>query len=139
MPHADTERLVFIAGGIGITPFRSHLKYLIDERKSRNITLFYAVSDAKQIVYKDILDEAKEYGLKVVYVLSPPAGEEPPKSWKGEVGFLTAEMIKKHVLDFDRRVYYISGPSGMVQANKTLLHDMGVARDQIRTDYFSGY
>ncbi len=139
LPHADTERLVFIAGGIGITPFRSHLKYLIDERKSRTITLFYAVSDPKQIVYKDILEEAKEFGLKVVYVLTPPAGEEVPKSWKGEVGVLTSDMIKKHVLDYDRRVYYISGPSGMVQANKKLLRDIGVARDQIRTDYFSGY
>lgn len=139
LPHSDTERLVFIAGGIGITPFRSQLQYLIDERKSRNITLFYAVSDPKHIVYKDVLERAKEYGLKVVYVLHVPKDQEPPKSWKGEVGLITPGMIKKHVLDYDRRVYYISGPNAMVQANKHLLLGMGVARDHIRTDYFSGY
>lgn len=139
LPFDEKTKLVYIAGGIGITPFRSHLKYLIDNRQSRNITLFYAVSDPKQIVYKDILEQAKEYGLKVVYVLTPAPGQETPKSWKHEVGFITPEMIRKHVLDFDKRVYYISGPNAMVISNKALLRSMGIPRSNIKTDYFSGY
>lgn len=139
LPLNDRVRMVFIAGGIGITPFRSMLKYLTDVRQSRNITLFYAVSDPKQIVYKDVLNDAKEYGLKVVYVLTLPPGESAPASWKGEVGVINMEMIAKHVLDYRDRQFYISGPDGMVQANKRLLRAMNIPRNQIVTDYFAGY
>lgn len=139
LPIDEKVKLVFIAGGIGITPFRSMLKYLSDKRQSRNITLFYAVSDPKQIVYKDILEDAKEYGLKVIYVLSPLSVESVPKSWKGETGLIDSAMIKKHVLDYNKRQFYISGPNAMVQANKKTLRGMGIPRDQIKTDYFAGY
>ncbi len=139
LPLDDRAKMVFIAGGIGITPFRSMLKYITDSRHNRSVTLFYAISDPKQIVYKDILKDAKEFGLKVVYVLTPLPGTEAPKSWKGEVGFLNKDMIEKHVLDYGSRQYYVSGPDAMVQANKRLLRSLGIARDQIKTDYFSGY
>ena len=115
------------------------LKYLVDSKHNRSITLFYAVSDAKQIVYKDILNEAKEFGLKIVYVLTPMEGHEVPKSWTGEVGFIDQAMIEKHVLDYKKRQFYVSGPDAMVQANKKLLRSIGISRDQIKTDYFSGY
>lgn len=139
LPDDSKTKLVFIAGGIGITPFRSMLKYLIDSKQSRSITLFYCVSDPKQIVYKDILNEAKEYGLKVVYVLGIPKDQTPPASWKGEVGYLTKELLSKQVLDYDSRLFYISGPDAMVQANKKLLRSMGVKRTNVKTDYFAGY
>jgi ferredoxin-NADP reductase len=139
LPTDHRTKLVFIAGGIGITPFRSMLKYLVDNRLNRTITLFYCLSDPKQIVYKDILNEAKEYGLKVVYVLAPPPGQEVPKSWSGEVGFMTKDLITKHVLDYSKRNFYVSGPDAMVQANKKLLRSMDIPRDQIKTDYFAGY
>lgn len=139
LPINDRTKMVFIAGGIGITPFRSMLKFITDNRHSRQATLFYAVSDPKQIVFKEILDEAKEYGLKVIYVLTPPAGTEVPKNWKHEVGMIDLEMIQKHVLDYRKRQFYISGPDGMVQANKKMLRNIGIPRDQIKTDYFAGY
>lgn len=139
LPKDHRTKLVFIAGGIGITPFRSMLKYLTDTKQSRPVTLFYAVSDPKQIVYKDILEQAKEFGLKVVYVLTLMPGQDAAKSWKGEVGIIDEHLIAKHVLDYKERVFYISGPSAMVQANKKLLRDMKLPKDQIITDYFSGY
>ena len=139
LPDDPKQKLVFIAGGIGVTPFRSMLKFLTDNRQTRNIVLFYCVTDPKQIVYKDILNDAKEYGLKVVYVLNPAPGQEAPASWKGELGFLTKDLIAKHALDYEQRTFYISGPDVMVQANKKLLRSMGIQRTNIRTDYFSGY
>ena len=139
LPKDHRTKLVFIAGGIGITPFRSMLKYMTDKKQSRPVTLFYAVSNPKQIVYKDILEQAKEFGLKVVYVLTPVPGQEAAKSWKGEAGIIDEHLIAKHVLDYKERVFYISGPSAMVRANKKLLRDMKLPRDQIITDYFSGY
>lgn len=139
LPLDDRAKLVFIAGGIGITPFRSMLKYLTDTKQSRSITLFYAVSDPKQIVFKDIFKDAEEFGLKVVYVLTPPPGESAPASWKGEVGLIDQAMIAKHVLDYKKRQFYISGPDAMVRGNKKLLKEIGISRDQIKTDYFAGY
>lgn len=139
LPTNPKQKLVFIAGGIGVTPFRSMAKYLTDTKQKRNITLFYCVSDPKQIVYKDIFKEAEEIGLKVVYVLNPGKDQPVPSNWKGETGFLTKELISKHVLDYDSRLFYISGPDVMVQANKKLLRSIGVKRHNIKTDYFSGY
>ena len=139
LPSDQKQKLVFIAGGIGVTPFRSMLKFLVDSKQQRNITLFYCVSDPKQIVYKDVLQEAEAIGLKVVYVLTLPPKTSAPVSWKGEVGFLTKEVIAKHALDYPERRFYISGPDVMVQANKKLLRSMGVKHNNIKTDYFSGY
>lgn len=139
LPDDTKTKLVFIAGGIGITPFRSMLKYLVDSKENRSITLFYCVSDPKQIVYKDVLAEAKEFGVKVIYVLGLPEGQSMPASWNGEVGYLTKELLAKQVLDYDSRLFYISGPDAMVQANKKLLRSIGVKRTNIKTDYFAGY
>ena len=139
LPYDPKQKLVFIAGGIGVTPFRSMLKYLIDQKQNRNIVLIYCVTDPKQIVYKDILAEAEAaLGLKIIYILDAPK-EDIPKSWKGEVGRLDKETITKHVLDYDSRMFYISGPDVMVQANKRLLRNIGIKRYNIKTDYFSGY
>lgn len=140
LPFDPKQKLAFIAGGIGVTPFRSMLKYLIDQKQNRNIVLLYCVTDPKQIVYKDILAEAEEaLGLKVIYILDAPKDVDVPKSWKGEVGRLDKEMLTKHVLDYDSRMFYISGPDVMVQANKQLLKNIDVKRYNIKTDYFSGY
>ena len=80
LPDDPKQKLVFIAGGIGVTPFRSHIKYLLDTNQHRTITLFYCVSEPKQIVYKDVFEEAKRIGLEVVYVLNPPESKKPPAS-----------------------------------------------------------
>ncbi len=139
LPDGKKTKLVFIAGGIGVTPFRSMLKYLTDNRQNRNISLFYCISDSKQIVYKDVLNDAKAIGLKVVYVLSSSKDSEIPKSWTGELGFLNKQMLAKHVLDYRDRTYYISGPDAMVKANKKMLTDAGIKTRRIKTDYFAGY
>lgn len=136
LPENLKTKLVFIAGGIGITPFRSMLKHMIDNNQHRNIYLFYAVNDPKQIAYKDVINEAKEYGLKVIYVLN---SENVSKNWSGETGYMTSHIIAKHVLDYKDRVFYVSGPDAMVQANKAIIKELGISNSNIKTDYFSGY
>lgn len=121
LPADATKKLVFIAGGIGVTPFRSMIKYLIDKKEKRNITLIYSVKTEDEIAYRDIFDQAeKEIGLKVMYLIG---------------NFLTEDLVKK---DIDS-TFYLSGPNVMVENYKKLLIKIGVRRPRIMTDYFPGF
>lgn len=134
--QANNDPCVFIAGGIGITPFISIIKDLLDKKIQHPAALFYAVSKADEFVFMDIFEEAKKrLGMKIVCVVS----REQPKNWQGEVGHIDQDRLKKHLDDFKGRIYYISGPSFMVSAYKKMLSEMGVSQKNIRTDYFPGY
>lgn len=138
LPEDESRKLVFIAGGIGVTPFRSMVKYLIDTQQQRDIILFYAAQNEASFVYKDIFAEAERIvGLKVIYVLS--GSNTVPAEWKGIAGIITPEIIEQYVPDFSHRTFYLSGPDGMVKAYKQMLKTAGVGRTSIRTDYFPGF
>lgn len=137
LPVDESQKLVFIAGGIGVTPFRSMVKYLIDKRDKRDIILLYANKTEAEIAYRDLLEEAKAVGVKTVHVLSDT--KEAPKGWKGKVGQINEEMIKTEIPDYKERVFYLSGPHGMVTAFEKILSQMGIPRSQIKTDFFPGY
>lgn len=136
LPDKTEEKLVFIAGGIGITPFISMIRSMISRHEMRDITLFYANKIEQEIAYKQLLDEASSVGVKTVYILSDEA--KLRTSWEGEKGFVTDAMLTRSVPDVLNRKYYISGPPGMVAAYETLLLKMGVSRSAIVTDFFPG-
>lgn len=137
MPKDPSKKLVFIAGGIGVTPFRSMIKYLADKNEKRDIVLFYTCVNESEFAYKDIFAQGiKAFGLKVVYVLT---GKEIPTTWTGEKGFLSAEMVQRNAPDFKERTFYLSGPVVMVNSYKKLLSSIGVAPTNIVTDYFPGF
>lgn len=121
---SNLQSLVFIAGGIGITPFRSHLKYLLDNNKKANIDLLYISSNSSDFVYQDLFDSAKSIGLNTKYF-------DTSKNQK-----ITIETIKK-LSNYHEKSYYISGPEPMVQHYKKLLNSLGITK--IKTDYFPGF
>jgi len=135
LPQDPTKPLVFIAGGIGITPFRAMLADLMARGEHRNIVLFYATRTKEVQVYNDVIQEAK----KILNILYVPVVAKPHETWKGETGFITAEMIHKHVSDVKKRRIYISGPSLMVDNLRSQLLKNGIRHSQIVKDYFSGY
>jgi ferredoxin-NADP reductase len=130
------QKMVWIAGGIGVTPFRSMAKYLIDTKQHRDVVLFYAIANADELAYMDIFTQAQEYGLKVVPVL---AAQKPPANWQGLTGFVTPEIISKELPDYKTRHFYLSGPNAMVANYRAMIVGMGVPSRQITTDYFAGY
>jgi ferredoxin-NADP reductase/Na+-translocating ferredoxin:NAD+ oxidoreductase RnfD subunit len=138
LPKESEKKLVFIAGGIGVTPFRSMVKYLLDKNEKRNIVMFYASAIVEGFVYQDLFDAAKSIGLKIHYLLTMPVAEVP-KSWRGKIGYMTEEMVLAEVPDYKERVFYLSGPNAMVDAYKELLRKMGVPHSSIVTDYFPGF
>lgn len=130
MPKDATKRLVFIAGGIGITPFRSMVKYLLDRDEKRDITLFYMAKTDTDHVYRDVFDRATaKLGINVVYITSSD------KSKRARI----TELITQHVPDFRDCTFYISGPHAMVADTERALETMGVSFAQIKKDFFSGY
>ena len=136
MPKDERKKLVFIAGGIGVTPFRSMIKYLLDTGLKREIILFYSNSKADDIAYKNIFDLARvKLGIKTVYTLTD---KNTPADWGGKRGFVDAKMIKEEAPDYRERMFYISGPHSMVTFFKETLQQMGVKRTPIKTDYFPG-
>lgn len=138
LPHNPAQKLVFIAGGIGITPFRSMLKYLVDRNERRNIILFYSNKLDSEVVYADVLVQAHEkLGVKTVLTLTDQT--KIPTDWQGYTGYINAAMIAKEVPDYKQRSYYISGPHSMVTAFEKVLKDMGIPNKQIKIDFFPGF
>lgn len=138
LPENKHQKLVFIAGGIGITPFRSMVKYLLDIKEKRDVVLFYTAASPDEFVYKDVFSEAeRRFGFKTVYVITNP--DNAPADWKGSVGYLTPELVKQHISDFRSRTYYLSGPNRMIESYKKLLSTLGIPFNKIVTDYFPGF
>ena len=136
MPRDTKRPLVFIAGGIGITPFRSMAKYSIDTETTRDVSLFHLVNTAADAVYQADFKAAHKVGWAVRYVVRE--GKLPAHT-KGLIGELTPEILRATCKDVTRSIFYISGPPPMVDHYVALLKDMGCKRSQIMTDFFSGY
>ncbi len=137
LPSDPRQKCVFIAGGIGVTPFRSMIKYLLDKRERRPIVMFYANRAVEDIVYKDVFDKAqKELGIKTFYTLTDK--KRVPADWKGKVGYITPQIIRSEVPDYRRCIFYLSGPNAMIETFRETLQQMHVPGDHIRTDLFSG-
>ncbi len=137
LPADPKEKLVFIAGGIGITPFRSMMKYCIDKKQKRTITLLYTNRELSEIMYTDVFQEAEAFGMKTFYTLTDL--NRIPSQWQGGVGRIDATMIKNTVPDFADRTFYISGQHKMVESSEHILRKMGVPQSRIKKDFFPGY
>lgn len=122
LPSDAEQKLLWVAGGIGVTPFRSMAKYLTDTGAKRDIVLLY-VARPREFVYQDIFKAAEAHGLRTEYLTNG----------------LDADMIKKFAPELDERIVYVSGPNGMVTGVTDTLADLGVNRAQIHTDLFTGY
>jgi len=132
---ADTsQKLLFIAGGIGVTPFRSHVQSLRERGEKRDTVLLYAVRHADEVLFEDILF-AKASGVRVVVVASdaiPVKGREYISAPS-----ITGDVLTQAVPDIAQRHVYISGSPAMVAAVAKLAHAQGAAR--VQTDDFTGY
>jgi len=138
LPKDPSKKLVFIAGGIGITPFRSMIKYLIDTNQKRPIILLYANKTVDEIVYYDIFNQAQQQlGIETIYTLTDKT--KLPANWQGYVGRIDASLIHSVVPDFTERTFYLSGPRAMVSAYENTLKSLGVPQQQIKTDFFPGF
>ncbi|MGC2572704.1 MAG: FAD-dependent oxidoreductase [Candidatus Nitrosopolaris sp.] len=138
--HDDhLKAAVLLSGGIGVTPFRSMIKYATDKQLSVKIILFDANRNQDNILYKKEFDECANLNknLKIVYTL-----DMPDKDWKGELGHINQIMVTKYLntIEMDNSIFYICGPPGMLNAMKGLLQDvLGISKERIKVEEFIGY
>jgi ferredoxin-NADP reductase len=138
LPRNKKKKLAFIAGGIGITPFRSMIQYLLDKQEPRSVVLLYSNKTPADVVYQNLFKEAeRRIGMKTVYAFSDKASA--PIGVPGVVPRLDAQTIAREVPDYLERTFYLSGPRGMVVAFSDALAAMGVSERNIKKDFFPGF
>jgi predicted ferric reductase len=124
---------VFIAGGVGITPFMSMLRTLAERRDRRPLLLLYGEKSWDVVAFREeIEDLTARLDLRVVYLL-----EEPPPDWEGETGFIDAAVLRRHLPDEGiERLIMVCGPPAMLAATERALEEVGVPLEQVRTERF---
>ncbi|MDB5164100.1 MAG: hypothetical protein JWS12_718 [Candidatus Saccharibacteria bacterium] len=131
LPNDANQALIFVAGGIGITPYRSMIKWLQDTQQKRAIQLLYAVNDLDQAVFLDLF---KEYGVDLTTIV-----KQPPADYVGETGSLDAKRILGLIGELNNKLVYVSGPEPMVEQFNDDLQALGVPPSQLKTDFFPNY
>lgn len=131
----DSGTVVMIAGGIGITPFRSILTNLAGNmKKPCSIILLYGNLHKEDIAFRDELENLSIPQYRLIHVLSDPTGVE-----NAYQGFVTSEIIAREIPDWTTAHHMVSGPPVMVAAIKEALLTLNVEEKKIRTDVFLGY
>lgn len=127
---------MFIAGGIGITVFRSMLRYIAEEQLPHRVTLVYSNRDRDSAAFLDELFELERDNPNLRLVLTMT----DESTWEGEARRIDTDLLRDHLGDeLLASTYLIAGPPAMVEAIEKTLTDAGVPEEQIRPERFSGY
>lgn len=123
---ADALSVVFLTGGVGVTPVRSLLCAAAAEgRRFEDALVLFGVRDASCAPYRPDLEALTGIGVRVVTVC-----EHPDAAWDGESGFITAAMVRRHAGDVDERWFVVTGPPAMVGAMELVLDELGVSGER---------
>ncbi len=135
----ETSPHIFLAGGIGITPFRSMIVYASDMNLSIPIILFTSFSTVEEIVFQKELQEiaTRHPWFRLVETITQPDESKTP--WRGIVGRIDSNLIKKYLPELSSSLFYIAGPPEMVEAIDNLVKSLQVDDSRIRKEKFSGY
>lgn len=137
LPKDINKKLVFIAGGIGVTPFRSMIKYALDQKESRPIIQLYSNRTPEDVAYRDLFDEVEhKLDIRTLYAFSDNITLPEDKNVRGKID---ASLIKSDIPDYLERIFYISGPQAMVVSFEQLLKQLGIPKNHIKKDYFPGF
>src|SRR3989304_2712659 len=139
LDEKETGPHVFLAGGIGITPFRSMVKYAADKNLGTKIHLIYSNSIPEEIAFKEeLLNLSKSWpNLKLDMTITKP--EETKEPWQGLTGRVDEALITKLVPDFLQKTFWVCGPPPMVDAMEGALGKLGLSSGKVRSEKFTGY
>jgi ferredoxin-NADP reductase len=130
---------VFLAGGIGITPFMSIVRQAGHDRLTHKLYLFYSNRRPEDTPFLKALQEQEESNRNFRLICTMTGMPNSRKEWKGETGFIDREMLSRHLDALNGPIFYIAGPPSMVASMRKMLVDGKVDEDDIRTEEFGGY
>jgi len=137
--HADRPA-VLLAGGIGITPFRSILIERIGAGGlPYRVVLFHANRRPEDAAFADEFRSLERTDPNLTFVPTMTAMAGSMQTWAGERGHIDIAMLRRHLDGVVDPIFYVAGPPSMVQALRTALVTSGVDEDNIRTEEFTGY
>jgi ferredoxin-NADP reductase len=135
LPEDTSEEYVFVAGGIGITVFRSMLRFIADESLPYRVTLVLSNRDRESAAFLDELEELERRidGLKLILTMTDEPG------WEGETRHLDANVIGELLGGLEGKTFLVAGPPAMAEAVAESLRGAGLPEDRVLADSFSGY
>jgi ferredoxin-NADP reductase len=134
------ERIAFITGGIGITCVRSICKYICDMNLETDVMLLYSSKTIRDIIfYKDFeMMSSLHRNIRVVYTLTSPDVDRD--AWPGRIGRISSNVIEDEIPDLFERVFYLTGPPGMVDSiSKMLKDELQITDAKMKKERFLGY
>ncbi len=138
--HEDhTRPAVFLAGGIGITPFRSMLVHGAMQSLPHPMLLFYSNRRPEDAPFLEELQALQERNPRYRFIGTMTEPQKSARQWQGQTGFIDRVLLAKYLTEADLPIYYVVGPPGMVTALRAMLKAAKVEDGHIRTEQFSGY
>ncbi len=136
----ESKDAVMLCGGIGITPLKNMIEHACEKKLPIKITLLCSNRTLEDIPYKKefIALEKRNRNFRAMYTLTRPQEGKSAGEWKGLTGRISKEMISS-IGKFGEKIYYICGPSSMVNALLSLLKGTGIQDEQIKLERFTGY
>ena len=138
--HKNSSKpAVFLAGGIGITPFFSIVQQADHDRLPHNLYLFYSNRRSEGAPFLEILEKLEKTNPHFRFVATMTEIPHSQKKWGGETGLIDKTMLSRYLSDLRGPIYYIAGPPAMVSDIRKMLMASSIDEDDIRTEEFSGY
>jgi ferredoxin-NADP reductase len=130
---------VFLAGGIGVTPFLSILRQAAEQKLPHCFLLFYSNRRPEDAAFLEELEglEKENPNYRFIGTMTKMAGST--RAWRGETSLINQGMLAKYIGNLTAPIYYIAGPPAMVAAMRRMLSDAGVNSDDVRAEEFVGY
>jgi ferredoxin-NADP reductase len=136
LPDETSRPLVFIAGGIGITVFRSMLHYIREEQLPYRVTLIYSNRDQRSTAFLDELRRLEHQltDFRLILTMTQDDG------WDGESRKVDAEFLRDHLReDLNQYTFLVAGPPAMAQAIEASLTGAGLSEENVKVEQYSGY
>jgi ferredoxin-NADP reductase len=130
---------VFLAGGIGITPFVSIVRQADHDRLPHKLYLFYSNRRPEDTPFLDTLQMLERSNPNFQLECTMTEMRQSKREWNGETGLINQEMLSRHLTNLQGPIYYVAGPPAMVAGMKKMLVGAGVDEDDIRAEDFAGY
>jgi ferredoxin-NADP reductase len=137
LPDQPQAALIFLAGGLGVVPFRSLILHAVHSHANYTITLFYSNRFADEAVFVDEFQAVSRERPNITVIPTVTRGE-PPAEWPGLAGRISAEMITARCAEWQQSVYYISGSPAMVDGMKAMLASMGIDQAHLKREIWTG-